>query len=380
MQVEIGVKKRVKIGKFLMAVALIALLSMYCSSAHTAATISVPIQPKLSGEHPTFGLQERWTYSLNFTNMTSLSSVQTLMYSNTTGFTTNTNDYHGNIRSCYVLWFSPVEPQSILILLDILSECFGISDLNASDIVGLGNSSVLKLYLSVNPNLEEYNFLWIKSEWKVNYDTGSKKLNASLYISLNETYSYSIFNFTLSQGKTFGYYTDALNVSLHGEVNYFNGTTWNNQSAPSEDLSFPDAYVFYPYFRVEGIEYITVLAGTFECWKIAVINITNADEIVGYYWYSPNTKNYVKIDVNTTDSSGNEYNTYAELTYFYSTGAPWMPGVAWSLLMFLLLPYFTVYNSYQQQQRNTLLFMGAVVLLIVAVVVGIIVSTRRRQK
>ncbi|MBS7250048.1 MAG: hypothetical protein KIH08_05570 [Candidatus Freyarchaeota archaeon] len=310
--------------------------------------------------------------------MTSSSSAQTTIYANTTGFTTKTNDYYGFMRDCYVLWFSPVDPQSILILLDILSKGFGITDLNASDIVGLGNSSVLKLYLSVNTYLGEYNFSWVKSEWNVSYDTDDKKLYALLSISLNETYSHSIFNFTLYSNKTFGYYIDALNVSLGGYVNYFNGS-WHNQSAPTEDLNFPDAYLFYPYFNVSGTEYTTVPAGNFECWKIAVINITNELETLGYYWYSPDAKNFVKIDVNTTDSSGNLYNTYAVLTYSKSMAGPWSPGMAWGLLMFLLFPYFA-YNSYQQQQRNTMLLMGVAVLLIVAVVVGITIATRRKQK
>ncbi|MEM2136180.1 MAG: hypothetical protein QXG44_15095 [Candidatus Jordarchaeaceae archaeon] len=374
-------KKRVKIGKIIIAVALIALLSAYCFSAHTAA-IPVPIQPKLSGEPPTFGLEERWTYSLNFTNMTSLSSAQTSMYANTTGFLTTTNDYYGNMSDCYVLWFSPVDPQSILILLDVLSRGFGITDLNASDIVGLGNSSVLRLFLSVNPYLEEYNFSWVKSIWNVSYDTDDKKLYASLVLTPNVICSYSIFNFTLNSGKTFGNYTETLNIKFGslGPVCYYNGSWYNNSAVDNLTYNFPDTYLFYPAFRVEGTEMVTVPAGTFECWRIAVLNATDPSDTVGYYWYSPSAKNYAKINVTTTDLSGNEYNTYAELTYYKSTVSPWSPGMAWGLLMFLLFPYLAVYNSYQQQQRNTMLFMGAAVLLIVAIVVGIIISARRRQK
>ncbi|MEM2958201.1 MAG: hypothetical protein QW261_07920 [Candidatus Jordarchaeaceae archaeon] len=373
-------KKRVKIGKIIIAVALIALLSAYCFSAHTAA-IPVPIQ-KLSGEPPTFLLEERWTYSLNFTNMTSLSSALTTMYANTTGFTTTTNDYYGNMSDCYVLWFSPVDPQSILILLDVLSRGFGITDLNASDIVGLGNSSVLRLFLSVNPYLEEYNFSWVKSTWNVSYDTDDKKLYASLVLTPDVICSYSIFNFTLNSGKTFGNYTETLNIKFGslGPVCYYNGSWYNNSAVDNLTYNFPDTYLFYPAFRVEGTEMVTVPAGTFECWRIAVLNATDPSDTVGYYWYSPSAKNYAKINVTTTDLSGNEYNTYAELTYSKSTVSPWSPGMAWGLLMFLLFPYLAVYNSYQQQQRNTMLFMGAAVLLIVAIVVGIIISARRRQK
>jgi len=374
------VRKKAKIGKLLIAVAVIALLSAFCASAKTAA-IPVPIQAKLSGEPPTFSLDERWTYNYTFTNMTSSDRAQTTIYANTTGSPTRTNDYYGGMRDCYVLWFRPVDPHSTLILLNILSN-IGITDLNVSDIVGLGNSSVLKLYLSINTYLGEYNFSWIKSEWNVNYDAGGKKLNASLTIFLNVTCSHSIFNFTLYQGKTFGNYTEALNIKLRGYVYYYNGT-WNNLSHyigsfDNLNFSFPDTYLFYPAFSVEGIEMVNVSAGTFECWRIAVLNATNPSENIGYYWYSPAAKNYVKMNVTGADSSNNRCNIYVELTG-KSTGTPF-PGIMWGLLMFLLLPYLAVSNIFQQQQMSRMLLVGVAVLLIVAAVVGVIVATRRKQK
>ncbi|MEM3594338.1 MAG: hypothetical protein QXS27_06395 [Candidatus Jordarchaeaceae archaeon] len=368
-------------SKLLIMAALLVLLSAYCFSANTVA-LPTSIQPKLSGEPPNFEEQEIWTYNYSFTNLTSLSSVQTTMHANTTNIIfSEVKDYYNKSRDCYILWFSPVDPQSTLILLDILSRGFGITDLNASDIVGLGDTSILLLYLGVNTTQGEYNFSWVRIDWRVDhYSKDNKELNVLLTMSLNVTCSYSIFNFTLFLGKDFGNYTSVLNVSYYGFVDYYNGTMYNLYASGNLTYNFPDTYLFYPAFRVEGTENVVVPAGTFECWRIAVLNATDPSDTVGYYWYSPDAKIYAKIDMNTTDSFGNRCNIYAELTYSYSTGAPWSPGIEWELPMSLLLSYSAAYNSYRQQQGNTILLVGVAVLLIVAAVVGIIISIAVKQK
>lgn len=90
-------------------------------------------------------------------------------------------------------------------------------------------------------------------------------------------------------------------------------------------LSYPYTYLFYPRFNVTGVETVTVVAGTYECWKMEILLTTNGDDVIGYLWYSPNVKNYVKLDMNVTVESV-EYNVYVELASYSGQVYPAPPG------------------------------------------------------
>ncbi|MEM2330750.1 MAG: hypothetical protein QXL59_07990, partial [Candidatus Jordarchaeales archaeon] len=130
---------------------------------------------------------------------------------------------------------------------------------------------------------------------------------------------------------------------------------------------------FYPRFNVTGVETVTVAAGTYECWKMKIILTTNGDGVIGYLWYSPEVKNYVKLDMNVTVESV-DYNVCVELASYSGQVSPVSPPSGLSLLASLI-----IYSAYQgQQQRNIVVLSGVAVVVVAGVSVMIFVARRRR--
>lgn len=370
-------------GKYLLAlIATLLLLSAFTASS--AISAAIPVQEKLSGERPQFGFSEQWKYNFTLKNITGGTSITTTIHANTTGITSRvTNDYYENVE-CYILHFMPFDPLSVFWLQKILREV-DITDFGAEDLLKMGNSSVLEVYVSKD------NFSWVQTTWTANYSEGSggKRLHViqgpgypGAVWTANESYSYMCFNFSLSTGKDFGHFTDDLNISMSVYCDYYNASGYyTNKIYPGNlsnvsgefSISFPYTYLFYPRFNVTGVETVTVAAGTYECWKMKIILTTNGDGVIGYLWYSPEVKNYVKLDMNVTVESV-DYNVCVELASYSGQVSPVSPPSGLSLLASLI-----IYSAYQgQQQRNIVVLSGVAVVVVAGVSVMIFVARRRR--
>ncbi len=337
-------------------------LSISCISATSAA---VPVQAKLSGEKPQFDLMEQWRYNFVFTK--DGSSVQAKVYANTTGLTGRHNDYYGNMIECCNLTFKPLDPCSIFPLM-LMLDALNITDLTVNEVLEIGNNSMLNVLVSKD------DFKLVATQWVVKYD-GAKKLNLTLVWYLNEL-PLHVLQLPLSDGKEFGNYAGALNVSLGGYFHYYNGSQVDYESASLEEsVVFPDtSLLFYPLFVVEGIETVTVTAGQYECWSISVRDPTNKDNEIGHVWYSPSVKNVVKLNL-TSAFQGSNYELYVELESYSSQESPVQevpPVSAW------LASYFVVGSFYQAQQRNMLLLGGLAAVIAAGVLVALVAVRRRR--
>lgn len=266
----------------------------------------------------------------------------------------------------------PLDPAGMFWLLHLLYNNFNITDLSVGELLGIGNSSVVKVYV------DENDFSWVKTEWITNYTGSGKQLISKLVWMPNETYPYMCFNFPLSQGKVFGNYTGALNISLGGEFSYYNGSWYNSTPISIYGVvSFPGTYLFYPAFNVTGTETVTVTAGKYECWKMKILNPTNPDDKIGDLWYSPDAKNIVKL--NTFMTVGDcQYNLYVELEGYSGQVSPAPPGVVPYLLSQLMVSYLLVSSLYQAQQQRNMILLGVAVIVVAGVAVAIFATRRRR--
>ncbi|MBS7288850.1 MAG: hypothetical protein KIH01_08990 [Candidatus Freyarchaeota archaeon] len=355
----------------LVVLAMLLLLSATYFSVSSAAT---PVQAKLSGERPQFEVAEDWMHKFIFTNVTGNKSTEIIINSTATMFTGEVKDFYGNTRNCYLLIYRPValDPVCIFWILYSLYNVFNVTDLSAEDLLALGDSSMICVYV------DENDFSLVQVQWIVEYfpDSG-RQMFVVLNLLLNETYPYMWFNFPLSEGKFFGNYTEALNISLAGFFNYYNGTWYNYTyiDAPfSEEITFPGTYMFYPAFKVAGIETVTVTAGSYECWKIEVLNPTNPNEKIGYLWYSPDVKNIVKSNV-TMMFQNCQYNLYVELNEHFEHSPPAPPEEPPEEISQLLAPYL-VASVYSQQQMG-MVSLGLGVAAVAAGVAVAIFAVRR---
>lgn len=345
-------------------------LSLGCMSTGTAA---VPVQAKLSGEAPSFSASEKWVYNFNFTNQSSGSTVTATINVSTSGFYTKVTDYHGNTRDCYVFTFTPLDPQTLIIAIGYLSDTFNIGNVSVNSLLSqYANESSVKLYLDAS------NFSWVGANYHLKFDNGTHVVDVTFLALLNETYPYLMFNFPLLVGETFGNYTPSINVSLDGDISYTNSSgTYHYSIDENVTFTYPNSYSFYPLFKVVSTETVTVEAGSFECWKIGVLNASNPNQIIGYVWYSPDVKNYIKGELATGDSSGNTYNIQIELVSYEGYTPPIPPG-AW--LMLFMYPYIVLYNYFQGQQRNNLLFIAGIGAVAGVAIAAVAIASRRKSK
>jgi len=345
-------------------------LSLGCMSTETAA---IPVQAKLSGEAPSFSVSEEWVYNFTFTNQTDGSTVTATINASTSAAYTHMTDYHGNMRDCYVFKFNPIDPQSLMIIIGYLSSTFNIGNVSVNSLLSqYTNESSVKLYLETD------NFSLVGASYHLKFDNGTHTVDASFTALLNETYPYLMFNFPLSTGKTFENSTPSINISLDGDISYTNSSgTYHTPIAEEVNFTYPYSYSFYPLFKVVGTETVTVEAGSFECWKIGVLNSSNPNQIVGYVWYSPDAKNYIKGELTTGDSSGNTYNIQIELVSYEGYTSPIPPG-AW--LMLFMYPYIVLYNYFQGQQRNNLLFVAGIGAVAGVAIAAVAIASRRKSK
>lgn len=358
---------------------MLLLLSAAVASSATSATI--PVQAKLSGEKPQLGFSEQWKYEFNFTNITGGSTTTITIHANATGMTGwVTNDYHTNVK-CYTFHFMPFDPLSVFWLHKLIRDV-GITDFGVEDLLKMGNSSVFEVYVSEN------DFSWVQTTWTANYSEGSsgKKLNVTQGSgrpgagwTVDKLYSYMCLNFSLSTGKVFGYFADELNAIVSFYCDYYNETGFYTNKVNPGNLSsvsgkfiigYPYTYLFYPRFNVTGVERVTVAAGTYECWKMEILLGTDHGDVIGYLWYSPSVKNYVKLDMNVTVESA-EYNLHVELADYSGQVSPAPPsGGLFSLAMLAL------YGAYQGQQGNVIL-LGVVVVAVAGVAVAVFAARRK---
>ncbi len=340
---------------FLAIITLLLVLSI----SYIPATTTPILEAKLSGEKPQFQTQEKWTYNFTLTDRWG-SVFNATIYENTTNSLHQLEDYHNASHECYRLEFRPLDPLTLFIFLFILSNVLK-TEYYIGEALGFGNSSMLTVFV------DKDDFSLIMMHLNVNYTTDDLKMYTDIYIKLNDTRPYYFYNFPLQNNKTFGNYTPAFNVSIEiPELNYYNGSWYNYSSISLEErVTFPGTCLLYPAFKVVGSETVNVSAGRYECWKIAVLDPSNPNSYTGYFWYSSDVKNVVKMDFNAT--IGNDpYHFYVELTG-YASEEVGLPGIALILL----------YN-YQLQQQQYLFYGGLIAVVVVGVVVAAVAIRRKR--